>query len=197
MTFSRRGFVRRAAGVAGGLLFADVVGIDRLVGSANAQSEALPGDEVDPNFLEAEVQSIRGDTITAMTGNLATRLVRVSAKTRIWRTALVTLSDLRPGDVFYARGTLDDDGYLNADSIWSNIVNFTGSVSLVRDGSTGELILSDHRVYHVHFAPAAEVHFQNVPVQSAASLPSELAVAQVLGMWDEQSQSLEVTKLWT
>jgi len=197
MSFSRRNLLRRTAGVAGGLLFADVLGLDRLTAAARSPIAAASDDE-DPNFLQAQIQSIQGTTIAALTPEFSTRLVRVSSGTEIWRTFPVSLGDLRPGDFFYARGDLDDEGYLNAKWLWANIVNVTGSLTLGGDHRSGDLALPDRRIYHVHMAPNVTLFGGQGPLSSVADLGVVAEKpAQIIGMWDEASGTIEVTSLWT
>ncbi len=197
MGFSRRHLLRRATAVAGGLFFADILGLERVVSASSPRPTQGDPDGDDPNFLHARIESIRSDTIVSLTPRFATRLVRVSPQTEIWRTVPVSLGDLRPGDFFYARGVLDEQGFLNADSIWANIVNLTGTVSFGSDRRMGELMLPDRRIYHVHMTPNVELYVGNVPVAAPSALPAVLTgPTQVLGMWDERTGTIEVTSCW-
>lgn len=190
MNFSRRDLFRRSAGVAGGLLFADVLPIAR----ASAGPAVETGD-LDPEFIQARVDTVQGDTINARTPELARRVVRVSSTTEVWRGGPASLGDIRPGDFFYARGQLDEEGYLNATGLWANIVNLTGSLDLSRDHASGELQLADRRLYHVHFAPGAQIFVRDTPVD-LDGLGRTAPVAQIVGSWDESTASIAITSCW-
>ncbi len=101
-----------------------------------------------------------------------------------------------PGDFFYARGQLDEEGYLNADGVWVNIVNLTGSLELSSDRGTGQLMLPDKRIYHVHMTPQVESWLAGAQVDGSASLPASSSAAQVVGAWDEATGTIDVTTCW-
>ncbi len=77
MTLSRRTLFRRTAATVGGLLFADVLGVSSL--RAADVTESNHDDDLDPNFINAQIQSVTGDVITARTPQLATRSVSCPA----------------------------------------------------------------------------------------------------------------------
>lgn len=105
-----------------------------------ARGAVQPAGDPTRAFVGGVVVRVDGPTVLGATreGDVVVN----GAYARVWKGGVVPLTDCRPGDVFYARGTATASGTLLASHLWLNIVNIVGVVEAASDVSW--------RIRHTH-----------------------------------------------
>lgn len=149
--------------------------------------------------VSGTIKNVEENKINVIGNNGVSQLV-IDDKSIIWKGERGKKpSDLKENDFFYARGIKKDDTTLNVEIVWVNIVSI---ISEVKEKAENTLSLEheENKNIKVYFTPTTNLIKEaegNLLTVAGKSNIKTGDLVQVIGLLDQNSNSVEATRIFT
>jgi hypothetical protein len=163
--------------------------------AAGAPRHSAAAGEVDPNFVEGRIISVRKGMLLVTSADKSLHQIHLTGATSVWKLRPTTSDAAKAGDGLYARGVRMPDGTLAADAVWLNIVNLTVHITSIGRDTMHLDHHGDRIVGHVIAGTTAAV-YNSTPAVSDLSLLQVGKHAQVIGAWRPDTSEVDLATVY-
>lgn len=163
--------------------------------AAGAQRHGAAAGEVDPNFVEGRIISVKKGMLLVTSADKSMHQIHLTGATSVWKLRPTAADSAKVGDGLYARGVRMPDGTLAADAVWLNIVNLTVHITSIGRNTMHLDHHGDRIVGHVIAGTTAAV-YNSTPAVSDLSLLQVGKHAQVIGAWRPDTNEVDLATVY-